>query len=146
MEACSLICEGAALSARAISRSRGRRGGSPGCCAQAVNTPHASMYTTVVSLRTRTNVGRERSHLLRAVNNNQVVARLHYLRSLQAKRRQELDRRITRLGWPSGKIHFQTVVVTCHGQHAAAGMEANRPHVMSPQREHIGGCQGCVSA
>ena len=31
------------------------------------------------------------------------------------------------------------------GQHSNTGMEANRPHVVFHQREHIGGCQGRVS-
>src|SRR5437667_2365250 len=45
-----------------------------------------------------------------------------------------------------GKVHFKAVLVLSDGQHPAAGVEANRPHVVLPQREHIGGCQGPVPA
>src|SRR5207253_5010479 len=47
-------------------------------------------------------VGRERSHLLSVIHHDQVVARPHDLRRLEAEGRQEVDRRRTRLGLPGG--------------------------------------------
>jgi len=50
------------------------------------------------------------------------------------------------LRWPGGKVHFKAVLVLSDGQRAVAGVAANRPHVVLPKREHIGGCQGRVPA
>ena len=63
---------------------------------------------------------------------------------------QEADWRLTRLGGHGGKVHFKAVSVAAlilgDGQYAATCVEANRPHVVLSQREHVGGCQGGMSA
>src|SRR5437870_12391973 len=59
-------------------------------------------------------VGRERSHLLSVIHHDQVVARPHDLRRLEAEGRQEFDWRRTRLGRPGGKVQFEAVLFSGH--------------------------------
>src|SRR5207247_8219661 len=60
----------------------------------------------------RGDVGRERAHLLRVIHHDQVVARPHDPGRGEAEGRQELDRRVTRLGRPGGKVQFEAVLRT----------------------------------
>ena len=92
------------------------------------------------------NVGGERSHLLGLVDDDEVVTRSHDLRRLEAEGRQQFARHVTLLRRTCGKVQCKAVLFASHGQHAAARVEANRPRTVLPKREHIGRCQGCVSA
>src|SRR5256886_225011 len=92
------------------------------------------------------NVGGERSHLLGLVDHDEVVTRSHDLRRPNAEGPQQFARHLTLLRRPCGKVQCKAVLFASHGQHAAARVEANRPRTVLPKREHIGRCQGCVSA